>query len=311
MSGPADQFQLVRRQPDSQNLAGMACAWSQLVVAQAVACCPHVACHWDGLDCYERPLGCKGHTQPQNSALSDHYRHQAGSLQDLQACCHEHHTVPKAACTLTHLTAAQTGMNQEHLQNPKGLHALAAQLQLAGHAWQDTDQVGTDCAADSLAGPGQLLAKQSQRKLLDDLGARQSVALPQHASHAQAQKTAGVGQAVDAWAPENQACLTVLVRQPAAAGLQIYLMHQHVASSVQHDHPGGANVQREKHAALQALGAQLCLLSPVGDDFEHQIDHGHQHVSEGCLQGGDSQESGWPIYWGSIGVTRRAQQGCQ
>ena len=173
------------------------------MVAQAVACCPHVACHWNGLNCHERPLGCKGRTQPQSFALSDHDRHQAGSLQDPQACCHEHHSVPKEsirpACILTHLAAAQTGMNQEHLQNPKGLHALAAQLQLAGHVWQGADQAGADCAADSFASLGQLLAKQSQRKLLNDLGARQSAALPQHASHAQAQKRAEV----DARAPQN------------------------------------------------------------------------------------------------------------
>lgn len=176
-------------------------------MAQAVAYCPHVACRWNGLDCYERPLGCRGHTQPQSSALSDHCRHQTGSQQDLQACCHEHHSVPKEsirpACILTHLAAAQTGMNQEQLQNPMGLYALGAQLQPVGHVCQDADQVEAECAADSLASLGQLLAQQSQHKLLNDLEARQSVALPQHASHAQAQKMAEVGQTVDARAPQT------------------------------------------------------------------------------------------------------------
>jgi hypothetical protein len=67
----------------------------------------------------------------------------------------------------------------------------------------------------------------------------------------------------------------VLVQHPAAAGLQICLMNEHAASSVQHDQLGDPNDQRKKHAALQALGAHLCLLSPVGVDLENQIDHGN------------------------------------
>ncbi len=67
----------------------------------------------------------------------------------------------------------------------------------------------------------------------------------------------------------------VLVQHPAAAGLQICLMNERAASSVQHGHWGHPNVLRKKHAGLQALGAHLCLLSPVGVDLENQIDHGN------------------------------------
>lgn len=82
----------------------------------------------------------------------------------------------------------------------------------------------------------------------------------------------------------------------------------HAAACCQCDRLTGVNDQSDLHGALQAWGrqAQKGVMNLVGKD-PGNIGHEHEHLSEEWLQEDGSQGSDWPIYWGSIGVTRQAQ----
>ena len=122
--------------------------------------------------------------------------------------------------------------------------------------------------------------------------------------------------AIDAWALGQSthlmmaalSSLTWLLGPVGDADLQTCCVPCHAAGFCQCVRLTGVNDQSDLHGALQAWGrqAQMGVVTLVGRD-PGNIGHEHAHLSEEWLQEDGSQGSDWPIYWGSIGVTRQAQ----